>query len=107
MNDVQPICEQQLGESCCQEEQNFGINGFSSDHLKGPEPEFILNQMLAYNQTTNLSMNVNPFEIRKTVDIKRLKDQLWQELETGLADGSSKNMNSLLDKLYNIQGKCD
>ena len=63
--------------------------------------------MTTCKQPTNQTIDVNPFEIRKTVDIKRLKDQLWQELETDLRASSGISMCELMDKLYNILEKCD
>ena len=63
--------------------------------------------MMTCKQPTNQTIDVNPFEIRKTVDIKRLKDQLWQELETDLRASSGISMCELMDNLYNILEKCD
>ena len=50
-------------------------------------------------------MQLNPFQIRKLIDIKQIKNQLW----TALEDQSLqlKSMNSLMDIMYHQQSLID
>ena len=63
--------------------------------------------MLAFQQVNTKQFEINPFEIRKTVDIKRLKNLLWEELEPALEDGTKLQMSTLMDNLYYSLHKCD
>ena len=59
--------------------------------------------MPGISQISNNRIVLNEFKIKKTVDVKRLKHQLWENLDPKLEDQYKEKevtLASLMDELY-------
>ena len=59
--------------------------------------------MHGISQISNNRIVLNEFKIKKTVDVKRLKHQLWENLDPKLEDQNKEKevtLASLMDELY-------
>ena len=74
------------------EDAGLDVNGFATDLLQGTRHSNSLRDMFRVSQSkkfeavggTNQHIALNAFTIRKTVDVKRLKHQLWETMQPKL-----------------------